>query len=234
MIEQELYAVMGSCNRLLQERFLFETNHALLWWLLSDKRMYDDLSLDDDLHAMFDRCLLMMYDEAELFDCYTLLNRWKYLEEAHVNFINRTKVEQPTWTGSRYFSMAKLTKQQRQMYEEFVQEFPTCWLCDEQGLCPSLKAFYAGWNPIENSHIVGGAGRRADRRAIIRLCRLHHMAFDGHTIRNAAGKPVEGITIQNALWLKEKYDPSFYDVDFIKSLRHKKFEPLEPMPLKEQ
>ena len=230
MIERELYSVIGSCNRILQERFLFEANHSLIWWLVCDKRLDGDLYVDDDLETMVHRCLQMMYDEEEMYECYLLLNEWKYKEESYRRVISPNE-----WhIGSRCKEMgSKLTAEQRAMYAQFISEFDFCWLCNYQRLHPSVANLHAGWNPLENSHIVGGSGRRADRRSILRLCRLHHMVFDGHTIRAGNGKALEPITIENALWLKQSCDEEFYDLEFIKSLRHKRFEPIEPQPLRD-
>jgi hypothetical protein len=229
MIEQELYQVIGMCNRLFQEEFLFEANHSLIYWLVSDRRIEDDFEAEDDLDAMFHRCLGIMYDPDAAYESYMMLNRWKYVEDSerwskpgrYVFDVNEGKLEM----GKR------LTKEQRQMYKDFVLDFPCCWICDQCPLDAGVTNFHSGWNPLENSHIVGGAGRRADRRAILRLCRLHHMVFDGHTIRDSDKEPIKPISIENALWLKQHYDNEFYDLEFIKSLRHKRFEPITPEPL---
>jgi len=231
MIEKELYEVIGSCNRVFQEQFLFETNHALIWWLVSDKRLEGDFSAEEDLESMFHRCLAIIYDAEAAYSSYLVLNRWKYVEDSYRSILEPLEYS----TGSKEPQMGKqLTREQRQMYKDFVNDFSFCWLCEHQPLGPAVTNFHSGWNPLENSHIVGGAGRRADRRSLLRLCRLHHMVFDGHTIRDEEGEAMKAITIENALWLKQKNDEEFYDLDFIKSLRHKRFEPIKPKPIRNE
>ena len=83
---------------------------------------------------------------------------------------------------------------------------------------------------LEIAHIVGGSGRVADRRAINRLCAGCHMLNHGHSVRlNGALLPV--LTLEHMLWLKERNDPENYDLEFIKSLRIKSHEPIQPMIL---
>ena len=132
--------------------------------------------------------------------------------------------------------MKKLTTEQKAMYEEFVRKFPRCWGCEFQKL-PTLGSIGFSWNKLENAHIVGGHGRRADRRAIVRLCMVHHKLFDGERIAHydQAGKrkQLKPMDIHEIMWLKKHFDPKHYDVEFIMSLRTKRYEsivPVKPKP----
>ena len=121
-----------------------------------------------------------------------------------------------------------LTKAQSKMYGQFVSEFPFCWACAIQPI--NIRELgVPGWlNRLENAHIVGGAGREADRRAIIRLCDAHHRAQHGERLPFSKTMVVFGLNIENMLWLKQKFDPEFYDLDYTKGLRTKKHAPIKP------
>ena len=62
------------------------------------------------------------------------------------------------------------------MYEAFVEEFTFCWACCFVPL--PAQGWPWVWNEtLDCAHIVGGAGRKADRRCIARLCRTHHIGL---------------------------------------------------------
>jgi hypothetical protein len=107
----------------------------------------------------------------------------------------------------------KLNKSQREMYREFNYEFTWCFAC-------RINQLPWNWLGLQNAHLVGGSGRRADRRAIIRLCQPHHEILD-----NACDT---GLTLANGLWLKREFDPGYYDLEYIKSLRIKHNEEIQP------
>lgn len=123
--------------------------------------------------------------------------------------------------------MGKLTTQQKQMYTDFKREFRFCWVCKYQPL-PKIDMGFP--NVLECAHIVGGSGRRADRRCIIQACKIHHMLFDGHSIRHGQ-KLLPSINIHQAVWLKQQFDPEYVDIEFLKSLRIKRNLPIEPVPV---
>lgn len=109
--------------------------------------------------------------------------------------------------------MNRLTTQDRQMYAEFRTEFRYCWACRYQ---PLPREFSTGMlGKFECAHIIGGAGRVADRRAIVGLCKCHHMIQEGETFRYE-GKPLPKLTRANMLWLKQMMDGEFYDLEFIR------------------
>ena len=116
--------------------------------------------------------------------------------------------------------MAKrLTEPQKQMYAEFSAMFIRCWACEAD---PLPREFQTGpYDKLENAHIVGGSGRVADRRAIVRLCNAHHLLQEGNTLRHN-GDPLPKITLENMLWLKMVNDPDFYDIEFIRECRNRK------------
>jgi len=113
--------------------------------------------------------------------------------------------------------MAHLTAIERQTYAEFVWTFADeCWACAVSPL-PVLTAIV--FNPTETHHIVGGAGRRHDRRCLARLCKVHHMLAHGETIRRCDGTPLRRLTLGNILWLKSRFDAEHYDPAYLQSLR---------------
>lgn len=124
--------------------------------------------------------------------------------------------------------MAKApTSAERKMYAEFIDRFRFCWACGWSG------GFRAWMVPrLENAHIVGGAGRRHDRRAIARLCAGCHRLSHGDRIV-VDGIVLPTLSLQNLLWLKQAYDPEWYDVPYLQSLRIKRAEALVPEELPE-
>lgn len=132
--------------------------------------------------------------------------------------------------------MPALTKTEKQMYAEFVNEYPFCWACRYQPL-PDLDEIGVCFSRLENAHIVGGAGRRADRRCIARLCSVHHRIFDGDRFR-FKGWQLTKLTIGNIIWLKSRFDSANLDINFIESIRIKnrlklRMEPVSEYEIKE-
>lgn len=124
-----------------------------------------------------------------------------------------------------------LTSDEKTMYAEFCQEFQTCWACDTKPF-PVVGDPWA-WHTwiLDCSHIVGGPGRRADRRCITRLCRSHHMIFDGFTIKPYREFEPIRLSLGNILWLKQKFDPEYLDIEYLRTLRTKKAEDIKPEPI---
>lgn len=125
--------------------------------------------------------------------------------------------------------MARLTQSQRTMYAEFCEEFPFCFACRFQPI--PFESFEHLGSILDCSHIVGGPGRKADRRCITRLCRYHHQIFDGAVFSPSRGITSTPITIENVVWLKQHFDPEFLDIDYLRSLRIKHNLPIIPEPL---
>lgn len=100
----------------------------------------------------------------------------------------------------------RLTVRERAMYAAFVAAFPRCAACWWRG----------GWfeehiRHLEVAHIVGGPGRKAERWAIIRLCKLCHMLAHGERIK-LDGVYLPKLTMANLLWLKAEADPEGCDM----------------------
>ncbi len=125
--------------------------------------------------------------------------------------------------------MPRLTTEQREMYADFVAEFWFCWAC---GFEPSRHIWPRDWHfsRLDNAHIVGGQGRRPDRRDIVRLCHGCHLLSHGETVR-IEGKLLPHLTRANLVWLKSIYDPEHYDRDYMDGLTNfGRIEDPEPLP----
>jgi hypothetical protein len=112
--------------------------------------------------------------------------------------------------------MKRLTQQQREMYRPFKRDFPYCMACGIQNGWRG-RFSYPRW--LENAHIIGGAGRRADRRGIVRLCKMCHDLSHGERIRHN-GELLPRLTLGNILWLKLARDRAHFDPDYLGSLYH--------------
>lgn len=127
--------------------------------------------------------------------------------------------------------MPGLTNDQRKMYRHFAAEFPQCWACL---IRPLDDVFYREptWSyhttSLETHHLVHGQGRAHDRRAILRLCRIHHGAIHGQQYRPLKQvEPPAALTLGEQCWLKEYFDPEYFSIEYIQSLRIKHAEEIE-------
>lgn len=113
-----------------------------------------------------------------------------------------------------------LTADERQMYTEFMSDFPQCVACGWSG-------GYRDWMlpRLENAHIRGGHARTHDRRNILRLCNGCHRLAHGERIV-VFGSALPELSTANMLWLKAAYDPGHYDWDYLHEIR--------PIPADEQ
>ena len=114
---------------------------------------------------------------------------------------------------------------ERKMYAAFAESFQRCWACGWQ-------AGYREWclPRLENAHIVGGPGRRHDRRALVRLCEgCHRLAHGFRVVLGGTAVPTLGI--RQMVWLKQEFDPEFLDVAYLMGLRVKRGESIEPEEL---
>jgi len=116
-------------------------------------------------------------------------------------------------------------------YAEFALQFSEggCWYC---GWIPGQFDTNFFHVKLDIAHVIGGNGRRKkDRRALVYLCSFPcHQLNHGATIRYH-GEPLPKITLANMLWLKQRYDPEYYDPEWIASLWHGRAlpEPEEPV-----
>lgn len=139
--------------------------------------------------------------------------------------------------------MSRLTAQERDMYEQFTREFPFCYACFW-----SKVSKWRTWHrpELHRAHIIGGSGRRADRRDIVMLCEGCHRLSHGATIKAFAsyaqqaaatlGEDVKPIRLPNLrldhiLWLKHKLDPEHYDRNYLCEIKQvKAIPPARPTP----
>jgi len=116
----------------------------------------------------------------------------------------------------------RMTVTDREMYSTFVALFRFCWACGAAD--PHRGDLFR----LQNAHIVGGPGRRADRRAIARLCQRCHALNHGARIK-VDGIVLPHLMIENLLWLKMVFDNEYFDRAYLQSLRTKRLEPLVPV-----
>lgn len=96
---------------------------------------------------------------------------------------------------------------QREMYSEFAAMYWFCWSCADRNNIATQA--------LDIAHIIGGPGRSHDRRNLIRLCRDCHRSQHGE---RWPGSPKQ-LTLANMLWLKKRYDSTFYDRKYLQSQR---------------
>ena len=82
---------------------------------------------------------------------------------------------------------------------------------------------------MEIHHLVGGRGRKHDRRNLLTLCKNCHEVL--HSGSRLTGLPDlnKGIL----LTCKQETDPEFYDPVFLASLLHRKWLGYDPEPVPE-
>ena len=95
--------------------------------------------------------------------------------------------------------------------QEFADAFTACALC-------------CGHASLHIHHLVGGAGRKHDRRNLLRLCDRCHEGL------HSGGVGYE-VTAGMCLTAKRLVDHAHYDPVFLASLRHKKHLGYDPEPL---
>lgn len=115
--------------------------------------------------------------------------------------------------------MPRLTKADRLLFQSFAAEFRSCAIC---------------WWPesdmrrrMEIHHLVGGAGRKHDRRNLLSTCsRCHGVLHDGRLEGN-----YPDLTKGMFLTAKQEADPDHFDPVFLASLKHKKWLGYDPEPI---
>lgn len=107
----------------------------------------------------------------------------------------------------------RLSEDERAMYEAFASQFPICFWC--RGMGAKERGGIAG--RLVNAHLVGGPGRRHDRRAIIRLHdECHRLSHGERIVRH--GQVLPTIDLGGMLWLKRHHDPDWFDLDYLDSI----------------
>jgi len=103
------------------------------------------------------------------------------------------------------------------MYGEFAIVFPFCFACGSSPTRRRLIDGYPQW--LEIAHIIGGAGRTADRRNLVRLCKLCHDLSHGAKVKlENKEATLVGLPLGCLLWLKERHDPTFFDAEYLAGL----------------
>jgi len=91
-------------------------------------------------------------------------------------------------------------------------EFPWCWSCGAGGSDAPKK--WHGPFLIERAHIVNKP-RVEDRRAVVLLCSLCHRQEHGSDVSAYGRKSKSGLELPELLWLKRRFDPKYFDREFL-------------------
>lgn len=126
-------------------------------------------------------------------------------------------------------NMPKLTADDREMYAEFTSDFPYCMACGIPDGTRDKTIDYP--RHLERAHIIGGAGRVADREDIWMACKLCHDVSHGARIV-VAGKPLPKLRLEHVLWLKRVLDNDHWNRRYLATLAGRKTLPdIVPPPL---
>jgi len=104
--------------------------------------------------------------------------------------------------------------EEKAMYAKFMLDFPFCMAC---GWVKYPFTEFGFILKLENAHIVGGPGRRHDRRAIVRLCNRCHRLSHGDRIV-WCGEQIPVMTQGNLVYLKSVCDKEWYDKEYLDSI----------------
>lgn len=111
--------------------------------------------------------------------------------------------------------MKRQSSHDRAVLSDFADLYQFCSVCLDRG--------WSCHNLLHIHHLVGGAGRKHDRRNLLRLCeRCHGALHDG-------GREY-GLTKAHCLTAKRLVDDGFYDPEFLASLKHKRHLGYDPEP----
>jgi len=117
--------------------------------------------------------------------------------------------------------MTRLNKADKLLLQEFAAEHRSCAVC--------------GWpesdmrRRMEIHHLVGGAGRKHDRRNLVSICSNCHSVL--HSGSRVTGLP--DLTPAILLSTKLESDPEHYDPVYLASLKRKKHLGYDPEPIPE-
>lgn len=117
--------------------------------------------------------------------------------------------------------MPPLSKADKLLFQEFAALFRSCAVCwYPEG---------SGVRRMEIHHLVGGRGRKHDRRNLVTLCK------DCHEVLHLGPKLTGLPDLNKAILLtcKQETDPEFYDPEYLASLLHKKWLGYDPKPVPE-
>lgn len=110
----------------------------------------------------------------------------------------------------------KRTAKDKKILDAFASEFWFCWACGWSPNCP-WRTWHVG--KLDIAHIAGGAGRHHDRENLVRLCAGCHRLLHGDRINVDPWGYLPRLELAHILWLKEVFDPSWYDRDYLRTAR---------------
>lgn len=114
-----------------------------------------------------------------------------------------------------------MNKTDKLLLQEFAAEHRACAVCHWPESDMRRR--------MEIHHLVGGAGRKHDRRNLLTLC------SNCHTVLHS-GTKITGLNDLNKsilLTAKQESDPAYYDPKFLASLKRKRHLGYEPEPIPE-
>lgn len=102
----------------------------------------------------------------------------------------------------------------KQDYRNFKHNtlWPFCWACGRDD-SQRPDRWFSEWF-VDRAHVVNKP-RVEDIRLVVLLCRLCHSRFGGASIPGCPGHDWPRLTVANLLWLKERFDPANFDLDFL-------------------
>ena len=136
--------------------------------------------------------------------------------------------------------MAILSKRDRDTIDQFRAEFQFCWACGcPDGFNALMEREYPDYPGVEYvdyprhlelHHLIGGAGRKHDRRNLSMLCKLCHDVVGSYQVRRENGILIPSLRLDHMLWLKHRLDTEDYDRRYLWSLRPKSMPPARRPP----
>ena len=117
----------------------------------------------------------------------------------------------------------KKTKAQREEDIAFRHEFDRCWACSRR------HKEYPQFEQLQNAHIIGGDGRRHDRRDLTRLCERCH-GLNHHLTYREGEIVLPHLELSAMLTLKQEFDPEYYDLEYLASLGIRSLPDPGPLP----
>lgn len=130
--------------------------------------------------------------------------------------------------------MAKrLTDAERETLAKFTVDHSFCWACGHSGMGWSTAQGIDYPRNLERAHIIGGAGRKHDRRNLALLCKLCHDLSHGMFIRkrlNSDRELLPHLRRDHLLWLKVRFDGRV-DRKYLREIAGKRMPPVVVVPV---
>lgn len=115
-----------------------------------------------------------------------------------------------------------LSKQDKLLLQEFAALFRSCAVCHWPESDMRRR--------MEIHHIIGGRGRKHDRRNLLSLCSACHQTF--HSGSRLTGRV--NVDKRILLTMKQETDPDYYDPEYLAYLLGKKHLGYDPAPLPQE